>query len=307
MSFFPFLKAVATGPKSNRDLSFDECFEAFKMILDQKCEIEQSAAFLMCLRVKLESSDELKACFEACNTYIKKVEIPESIELGFSYDGKTNQPYLFPLYAKILKKFFKNNKDYKSFDLIISGDYLQPAKNGITVKELCKNVKIADNIHFFDRKEYFQELSNLTDLRKKLFLRSIFNTVEKLLNPASSKYALTSAFHKPYVKKYNLLFKENYENLLVLKGNEGNPEVFSDFKYWEEENDELIEHKIFLKDFDIYYTTEYENISINENINIINNPSPELYKLAKLNAAILLFTTKRVPSIKEAYDLLKDT
>lgn len=32
-------------------------------------------------------------------------------------------------------------------------------------------------------------------------MRTIFNTVEKLLNPANSKYAITSAFHKPYVKK----------------------------------------------------------------------------------------------------------
>ena len=63
-------------------------------------------------------------------------------------------------------------------------------------------------------------------------MRTIFNTTEKLLNPASSKYAITSAFHRPYVEKYMNLFGDNYENLVIVKGNEGTPEIFSDFKYW---------------------------------------------------------------------------
>jgi len=305
MSFFKYLKAVATGPKSNRDLEKDECFNAIKMILEQECEPEQSAAFLMCLRVKLESDEELKGTLEACNTFIKKVNIEESVELGFSFDGKKKQTYLFPLYAKILKDFFSKNKEYKSFDLIISGDALQPSNIGITVKDVISNISLEDNIHFFDRKDYFKELSALTSLRKKLFMRSVFNTVEKLFNPANSKYAITSAFHKPYVRKYNMLFKENYEKLLVLKGNEGNPEVFSDFKYWLEKDGDLLEEKISLKDLGINYDKEYKNISLEEMLEELKNPSEDLMNLAYLNAAILLYATNRVSCIKEAYALLK--
>lgn len=305
MNFFKYIKAVGTGPKSNRDLTKDETIEAIQGILEQKCESEQAAAFLMLFRVKLESDEELSATLESFDKYIKRVHIPESVELGFSFDGKTDQPYLFPLYGKILKDFFEKNKDLKPFSLVVSGDKLQPAKKGLTVKDIIENYELEDNIHFFDRKGYFKELSNLTDLRLKLYMRTVFNTVEKLLNPASSKYALTSAFHKPYVEKYTKLFGKNYENLMIVKGNEGTPEVFKDFKYWYNQNGKIIEKSIKLETLNINYKEEFENITVEQNIEILNNPSEEILKLAKLNVAILLFTTNRVKSIEEAYELLK--
>lgn len=304
MNFFKYIKAVGTGPKSNRDLTKEEITEAIQGILEQKCESEQAAAFLMLLRVKLESEIELNATLESFDKYIKKENIPESIELGFSYDGKTNQPYLFPLYGNILKEFFDKNKDIKPFEIVVSGDKLQPAKKGLTVKDIASNFTLLENIHFFDRANYFKELSDLTDLRLKLYMRTVFNTVEKLLNPANSKYAITSAFHKPYVEKYTKLFGSNYENLLIVKGNEGTPEVFDDFKYWYKKDGEIVEESIKINELGINYTDEYENITLEQNLEVLNNPSEEIIKLAKLNVAILLFTTNRVESISKAYEML---
>jgi len=304
MNFFKYIKAVGTGPKSNRDLTKDEIKEAIEAILEKKCESEQSAAFLMLLRVKLESDDELKGCLEVFDKYIKRENIPQSVELGYSFDGKTKQPYIFPLIGKILKDFFEENKDIKPFELVISVDKLQPAKDGITVKNIAKAVELEDNIHIFNRKKYFKELSSLTPLRRKLYMRTIFNTVEKLLNPANSKYAITSAFHRPYVEKYFKLFGENYENFVIVKGSEGSCEVLNNFKYWIKQDDKIVEQSINLDNFGIEYEHSYENISIEENVDILKNPSKQLIKLAKLNVAILLFTAKRVSSIKEAYEML---
>ena len=306
MNFFKYIKAVGTGPKSNRDLTKEEIIEAIQGILEKKCESEQAAAFLMLLRVKLESSDEIAGCLQAFDKYIKRENIPESIELGFSYDGKTSQPYLFPLYGKILKEFFEKNNQIKPLDIVISGDHCQPAKQGITVKDIASNMELEDNIHFFDRKDYFKELSDLTDLRKKLYMRTIFNTTEKLLNPANSKYALTSAFHKPYVEKYNKLYENNYENFLVIKGNEGTPEIFSNFKYWVKQNGNIEEKSVDLKQLNINYSRKFENISLDQALAFIQNPDKETIKLAKLNVAILLFAANRVDSINEAYSMLTE-
>ncbi len=304
MSFFKYIKAVGTGPKSNRDLTQDEIKDAIQQILENQCESEQSAAFLMCLRVKLESDDELKGCLDSFEKYIKRVNIPQSVELGFSYDGKTDQPFLFPLTAKILEAFFEKNKTIEPFELVISGDLEQPAKSGLTVKQLAQAMGLPKNIHFFDRASYFKELSDLTPLRKKLYMRTIFNTVEKLLNPASSQYAITSAFHKPYVKKYFELFGDKYENMLIIKGSEGNPEVFDDFKYWVKNGNETVEHNFSLSDFSMEYSKTYEKISLEENIALLNNPSQELLDLAKLNAAILLVTANRFKTVNEAISAL---
>lgn len=304
MSFFTYIKAVGTGPKSNRDLSYEEIKDAIQQILENRCESEQAAAFLMCLRVKLESNDELKGCLDSFEKYIQQVELPQSIELGFSYDGKTDQPFLFPLTAVVLEEFFEKNKNIIPFDLVMSGDLEQPAKSGITVKQLANAVELPKNIHFFDRANYFKELSALTPLRKKLYMRTIFNTVEKLLNPAHSNYAITSAFHKPYVKKYFDLFGSKYENMMIIKGSEGNPEVFDDFKFWMKANDEIKEESYALSEFGIEYSKTYEKITLEENITLLKNPSSELQALAKLNAALLLVITKRFENLKEAYNAL---
>jgi len=296
MSFHKFIRAVGTGPKSNRELDDIEITNCMNEILNQTAKSEQIAAFLLGWRVRLETNSELKAALACFDKYIKRVDIPNSIELGYPYDGKADNPYLFPLFGKYLKKF--------NLKIIISGDKLQPAKHGITVKDIALNYKLDENIHFFDRKEYFKELSELSDIRNTLGLRTAFNTLEKLFNPANSKYALTSAFHKPYVNKYNDIFGSRYENLLIVKGNEGTPEIFSKCKYWVNTNGVISEHIIEPEYFGINYKKSWNKITLEDSLASIENPSLELEKLVKLNVALLLVTAKKAKDIKSGFEML---
>lgn len=296
MEFNKFIKAVGTGPKSNRELTKEEIKSCVEQILNQSVESELIVAFLLGWRVRLETNEELKATLEVCENYMKRHNIPNSIELGFPYDGKTNNPYIFPLVAKYLKKFDLN--------LVVSGDLMQPAKNGITIKDIASNFKLDDNIHFFDRKEFLPKLSELTSLRRLLKLRTAFNTVEKLLNPANSKYAITSAYHKPYVEKYTEIFSKNYDEFAVIKGSEGRPEIFSKTKCWLKKGDDLDEFIIDPSYYGIEVQEEYEKISLEQCLDELNNPSSNLEKLAKLNAAFMLFVTKKVNSVDEAFGML---
>ncbi|WP_419763907.1 MAG: glycosyl transferase [Arcobacter sp.] len=296
MNFFKYIKAVGTGPKSNRELTQEEMKDCIRQILNQEVQSELIVAFLLGWRVRLETNAELKATLDVCNEYIKKVNIPNSIELGFPYDGKTDGTYLFPLVAKYLKKF--------DLDIVVSGDIMQPAKDGITVKDIATNIKLDDNIHYFDRKDFLPKLSAITDLRKLLQLRSAFNTVEKLLNPANSRFALTSAYHKPYVEKYSEIFASNYEKFVVVKAAEGRPELFAKSKAWLKTEDGLEEFIIDPEYYGINYNKTFENITLDEAIKEINNPSSELEKLAKLNAALHLFCANKADDIGSAYEML---
>ena len=296
MDFFNYIRAVGTGPKGNRNLCETEIMDAMEQILEQKVYPEQITAFLLGWRLQEETNEEMTGTLKLFNKYIKKTNIQNSIELGNPYDGKQKRPYLFPLIAKELKKFDLN--------LIISGDYLQPAKEGITTKDTCLNLDLEDNIHFFDRADYFKELSDLTQTRQRLGLRTGFNTIEKLLNPGNSRYAVTGAFHKPYVKKYLDLFGSHYDKLVIVKGEEGTCEFFGKSKYWIKQNDEIKEVLINPEDFGINYKDIWEKITIDEMKEVMANPSDELLKLVKLNAALLLFASNKVHSLKEGYELL---
>lgn len=304
MIFKKFIKAVGTGQKGNKDLTFDESYEVFKLILEGSLTPSQIGVFLIALRVKLETNDELKGAFEALNLFIKTEKIEDSMILGYSYDGKCENPYLFPLFENILSDFYKKNQDIKRLNLVICGDYMQPAKVGVTTKDIFSNIDKGQYVNYFDRIEFLNKLSLLTNLRNELCLRTAFNTVEKLLNPSLSEYAVTSAFHKPYVSKYLDIFKAYYKDLTVIRGSEGGVEVFKDSKYWQIIDGEIKEFSFSLKDFGVTYKTEYENLTLEDSLNLIKNPTNELIALAKFNVALYLLFSKRVSSLDEAWQRL---
>ncbi|MCP4971615.1 MAG: glycosyl transferase [Arcobacter sp.] len=297
MKFFNYIKAVGTGPKSNRELSPSEVEDAIELILTQQVPTEQISAFLLGWRVRLETNEELKATLKTCNKYVKTQEIKNSLELGYAFDGKSESPYLLPIVSKYLKKF--------NLNLIVSGDELQPAKKGITIKQLHNNIDFGDNVYYFDRAKYFKELSDLTKLRNILGLRTAFNTVEKLLNPAKSEFAINSAFHRPYVEKYFNLFNDRYKNLLIVKGNEGSPEIFKKAKYWICKDGVIKENIVDPEYFGIKYKKNGKKISLEESLNMIKDPSDDLERLAKLNAAIYLIAAQKATNINEAFEMIE--
>ena len=304
MSFKKYIKAVGTGIKGNRDLSKDETFDAIEQILSNKATASQIGAFLIGWRTKLETNDELIGAIEALRKLINFNKIEDSIELGYSFDGRCENPFLFPLFEKILEDFYKKNKDIRRLNLVISGDFLQPAKVGLTTKDIFKNIDIGQYIHFFDRVEYLKELSDITPLRHELGLRTAFNTIEKLLNPSLSEYGVTTAFHKPYVQKYLTIFAPYFKEVVVVKASEGSPEVFKDGKYWRMIDENIIEESFSLKNYGVIYDREFENISLEESLNIVKNPDDNILKLAKFNVALYLLFSKRVASLSEAWERL---
>nr|MCH9739463.1 glycosyl transferase [Campylobacterota bacterium] len=219
MNFLPYIKAVGTGKKRNRDLTQEESRTAMRLMLNGEVPPEQVSAFLLGWRVKGETIEEFRGAIEAFDAFVKPHPIANSIEFGYPYDGKVKNPYIFPLMAKYLQPY--------GIQLSLHGDLLQPAKGGNTVKEICTNLPLDDNIHFFDRATHFKELHQLSHIRNTLGIRSSFNTLEKLLGISQSDTAIIGAFHKPFVDKYIELFKDRYKKLIIIKGNEGTPEIFS--------------------------------------------------------------------------------
>ena len=296
MDFSKYIHAVGTGPKGNRDLSFDESKDMMTQILDQSIHSEQIAAFLLGWRLKPETTEEFRGAISACDSYITKKDIKDSIELGYPFDGKAKNPYIFPLVAKVLQE--------SGLDLVVIGDEIQPAKNGITIKDICTKIDLPKNTHYFDRADFFKELSELTGIRNRLGLRSGFNTIEKLPHVANSEYGITGVFHKPYVKKYVEIFSDRYKRFALIQGNEGTPELFSKGRLWISKGTDLEEFIIDPEYYGINYKKSWDKITLEDSLNQLNNPSDEYMKLARLNAAIFLFVTEKATSIDEAYEQL---
>ncbi len=296
MDFFKYIHAVGTGPKGNRDLSFEEAKDMMTQMLDQSVPSEQIAAFLLGWRLKPETNEEFRGALAACDENIIRSEVKDSIELGYPFDGKAKNPYIFPLVADILQK--------QELNLVLVGDEKQPAKDGITIKDIVSKIELTPNVHYFDRKNFFYKLHKLTDIRNKLGLRTGFSTIEKLPGVAQSEYAITGVFHKPYVKKYAEILKGRYKKIALIQGNEGTPELFSKGRLWMVDGDETQEYIIDPEHFGIHYKKSWETITLQDSINKLQNPSNEYRKLARLNAALYLFVTQKAPTVEDAYDML---
>jgi len=296
MNFRKYIHAIGTGPKGNRDLSYEESQDMMAQILNRDVSNEEIAAFLLGWRLKPETIEEFRGALASCDALIKTEELTNSIELGYPFDGKAKNPYIFPLVAKVLKE--------SDLSLVVMGDDMQPAKGGITIKEIAQNENFPSNVHYFDRADYFKELHDLTEIRNRVGLRSAFNTIEKLPHITNSDYGITGVFHKPYVKKYVAIFAERYKRFALIQGNEGTPELFSKGRLWIAQKDGLEEFIIDPEHYGIHYKKSWEKITIAESLDQLQNPSDEYMKLARLNAAIFLFVTQKASSIDEAYEQL---
>ena len=288
--FLPYLKCVGTGPKRNRDLSKEEMRTVMRALLKEEVVPEQATAFLLGWRVKGESNEEFAAAIEVFDEFVRHHPLPDSIEFGYPYDGKVKNPYLFPLTARYLEAL--------DVHFSLHGGLLQPAKGGVTLKEVHDHLPMPANIHYFDRSEYFPELYRFSKVRANLGLRSSFNTIEKLLGITQSKTAIIGAFHKPFVQKYIDLYQARYEKLIIIKGNEGTPEIFSKCTVTIVTNGKVEEIKIDPKAYGIEHLKSTQPIDLATSLAQTKNPSASLRDLAKFNAAVLLFLTGKAPTIE---------
>ncbi len=295
-TFHKFVKMVGTGPKSNRDLSQEEAASMMEMILEKRAFSEQIAAFLLGWRLKPETDAEFRGALEAIDRYTKRIDIPDSVELGYPFDGKNKSFYLLPLVGRLLSK--------KDPTLIVSGGARQPAKGGVTLRELDERTTWPRSVRYFDRADYAPALEALTPIRQRLGLRTALNTLEKLPYVASSRWAITGVFHRPYVRKYAAIFAGRYERLMLLQGSEGSPEIFGKSRFWIVEGDTIREDSVDPRDFGIGFLKSWRKITLDEALGELENPSEEVWGLARLNAAVIRYVAGRAKTIEQAYEEL---
>jgi len=295
MRFHTFLKAVGTGPKGNRHLTREEMHEAMGMILDGTALPEQASAFLLGWRVQGEDKDELLGAIDAMKERIQQTPIKKSLEIGYPLDGKVKSPPVMLLAAQLVPKT----------PVVVHGDRAQPSKMGFNPKDFFEHTKFSSNIHYFDRANFFPELSKLTDLRRALGLRSAFNTIEKLHNVAESDFALIGMHHLPYFDLYKELYGPQYKRLVIVRGSEGTPEIFKKTKVLVVEGEHSYSLPIDPAEYGLKSYEAKKELTLEQMIQQLKNPSEEMLGYARLNAALMLYTTNQAASIEEAFAALK--
>lgn len=203
--FAQFIQIVGRGKTLSRSLTIEEAEEAMAMILAGDVLPEQLGAFLMMLRMKEESPEEIAGFVRAARAAMTLPSPLSKVDVDWSsYAGKRRQLPWYLLAALILAhnghSVFMHGQDGHTAGRVYTGEVL--ARFGIPVAH-----SFADAASHLERRKFAymplgainSTLSGLFGLRSILGLRSPVHTLSRMLNPFGATVMLQGIFHPGYM------------------------------------------------------------------------------------------------------------
>ena len=228
--FAEFVRALGKGPNMWRDLSFEEAKEAMGMILMDQVDPLQLGAFLLLLRRKGETPEELAGMAAAAKlNFAPGKQIRENdVDYDWpSYADRHRQQPWFILSAILLAD--------QGHTILMHGieGYAEgyaptrPALKLFGIPELSSlddapAVFRESSLNYIGLEKFCPALQKLFELRPFLGVRTAVNTFARDLNPLNASCQMQGVFHPPYIplhlKTAQLL---GQEQAMIFKGGGG--------------------------------------------------------------------------------------
>lgn len=228
--FSEYIRLLGRGKRGSRSLDFDEARAAMRMVLDGTAEPVQVGAFLMLLRVKEETPEELAGFVDAARGMLTiGTECHADLDWS-SYAGKRRHHPWFLLAALALadngvRVFMHGGGEHTPGRL-----YTETALGelGITACrdwQAANKALQADNFGFMPLRAILPRLEQLIELKPLLGLRSPVNSLARLLNPLAATHSIHSIFHPRYGEIHEAaLALLDQPSAVVFKGEGGEAE-----------------------------------------------------------------------------------
>ena len=203
--FARFVQILGRGKTLTRPLTVEEAEEAMGMILRGEVLPEQLGAFLMLLRVKEESPEEIAGFVRAARAAMAlPAVLPQTAIDWSSYAGKRRQLPWFMLAALLLARngwsVFMHGMDGHTAGRVYTRQVL--ARFGIPEAKTFEDA----GAHLAHRNFAYMALENMSPKLAELFgLRTIFglrspvHTLSRMLNPFAAPVMLQGIFHPGYM------------------------------------------------------------------------------------------------------------
>lgn len=203
-AFAQYVRTLGRGKKGARSLTCEEAYDAMRMVLAGEVEPVQLGAFLMLIRVKEESPEELAGFVRAARDMLSLgSDLPQAMIDWSTYAGKRRQLPWYVLAALLLAGngftvLMHGTRGHKD-DRIYGPDVMQYL--GLP---LCRDFDEAGEqlratrFAFIELERFCPRLKSILDLRGLLGLRSPINTLLRMLNPLDAPYLMQGIFHPGY-------------------------------------------------------------------------------------------------------------
>jgi len=202
--FARFIAVLGRGKTLTRALTLAEAEEAMTMILAGQARPEQIGAFLMLLRVKEETGEEIAGFVRAVRATLPRTAVRANLDWP-SYAGKRRRLPWFLLAALTLAdsgwRVVLHGAEGHTAGRLYAREAI--ARLGLPIAasldEAARRLE-ARNFVYLPLEALSPRLADLFALRAILGLRSPVHTLARLVNPFAAPASIQSVFHPGYMR-----------------------------------------------------------------------------------------------------------
>ena len=299
----------------HREIFHDEMLKIMRMIMQGELSPVLTAALITGLRVKKETIGEITAAAQVMREFSTKVHVPDATHLvdivGTGGDGShtfnISTCAMFVAAAAGAKTAKHGGRSVSSKSG--SADVIEAlgASLGLTPERIAQCIQEV-GIGFMFAPNHHPAMKNVAPVRKELGVRTIFNILGPLTNPAGAPNILMGVFHPDLVGiQVRALQRLGAEHALVVYGRDGMDEVSlgAATLVGELKNGQITEYEIHPEDFGMTMSsnralkvdTPEESMAMLRGV--LDNQPGAARDIVVLNAGAALYAANVTASIQE--------
>ncbi|HYW58477.1 MAG TPA: anthranilate phosphoribosyltransferase [Polaromonas sp.] len=305
----------------HREIFHDEMLKIVRLIMSGELSPVMTAALITGLRVKKETIGEITAAAQVMREFSTKVHVPDRAHLvdivGTGGDGShtfnisTCSMFVAAAAGAKVSKHGGRSVSSKSG----SADVLEALGVNINLspEAIAKCIEEV-GVGFMFAPNHHPAMKNVAPIRKELGVRTIFNILGPLTNPADAPNILMGVFHPDLVGiQVRALQRLGAEHALVVYGKDGMDEVSlgAATVVGELKRGEITEYEIHPEDFGLAMASnralrvETPEQSMQMLKGVLDGEPGAARDIVILNAGVALYAANVADSIKTGIDLAR--
>lgn len=307
----------------HREIFHDEMLHLMRMIMRGELSPVLSAAIITGLRVKKETIGEIAAAATVMREFAKHVEVKDNSNfidiVGTGGDGShtfnISTASMFVVAAAGAKVAKHGNRGVSSksgsadvLDALGVNIDLQPDQVAASIAETGMGFMFAPNHH--------PAMKNIAAVRRELGVRTIFNILGPLTNPAGAPNQLMGVFHPDLVGiQVRVMQRLGAKHVLVVYGKDGMDEVSlgASTLVGELKDGQIREYEIHPEDFGLQMVSnrslKVENADESKAmlLGALSNEAGTAREIVALNSGTALYSANVVETIADGIALARET
>lgn len=298
----------------HREIFHDEMLHLMRQIMRGEMSPVMSAAIITGLRVKKETIGEIAAAATVMREFANHVEVEDNSNfvdiVGTGGDGShtfnISTASMFVAAAAGAKVAKHGNRGVSSKSG--SADVLEALGVNIDLSPEQVAASIAETgMGFMFAPNHHPAMKNIAPVRRELGVRTIFNILGPLTNPAGAPNQLQGVFHEDLVGiQVRVMQRLGAKHVLVVYGKDGMDEVSlgAATRVGELKNGEVTEYEIHPEDFGLQMVSN-RSLKVQDAqeskamlLGALNNKAGVAREIVTLNAGTALYAADVVESIE---------